>query len=59
MLPFRFYPMRKRKFQKNSKNIQKIKKNTIMTSFHAKIDWKGSRKGENKNYCSIPFQPDA
>ena len=54
--------MRNRKFQKNSKNVAKIfkkLKNTIMTSFHDKIGWKSSRNGENKNYRSIPFQPDA
>ena len=46
----------------NSKKIAKIfkkLKNTIMDSFHAKIGWKSPRKGENKNYRSIPFQPDA
>ena len=30
-----------------------------MTSFHAKIGWKSLRKGENKNYRSVPFLPDA
>ena len=40
-------------------NIFKKLKNTIMTSFHAKIGWKSPIKGENKNYRSIPFQPDA
>ena len=35
--PFRSYLTRNRKFQKNSKKIQKIKKNTIMASFQAKI----------------------
>ena len=29
-----------------------------MASFQAKIGWKRVRKGENKNYCSVPFQPD-
>ena len=32
-VPFRSYPTRNRKFQKNSKKIQKIKKNIIMISF--------------------------
>ena len=27
-----------------------------MTSFHAKIGWKSLRKGENKNYRSVPFR---
>ena len=30
-----------------------------MTSFQAKIDWKMLRKGENKNYRSVQFLPDA
>ena len=30
-----------------------------MDTFQAKIGWKSPRKGDNKNYCSIPFQPDA
>ena len=30
-----------------------------MDSFQAKIGWKRLRKSENKNYLSIPFQPDA
>ena len=35
-VPFRSYPTCNRKFQKNSKIIQK-KKNTIMASFQARI----------------------
>ena len=30
-----------------------------MASFQGKIGWKRVRKGENKNYRSVPFQPDA
>ena len=30
-----------------------------MDSFQAKIGWKGMRQRENKNYCSVPFLPDA
>ena len=30
-----------------------------MYSFQAKIGWKNMRKGENKNYRSVSFQPDA
>ena len=30
-----------------------------MASFEAKISWKRPRKGENKNYRQVPFQPDA
>ena len=29
-----------------------------MDSFQAKIGWNSPRKGENKNYRSVPFQPD-
>ena len=45
-------------FKKIAKIFKKLK-NAIMTSFHAKIGWKSPREGENKNYRSIPFQPDA
>ena len=30
-----------------------------MASFKAKIRGETPRKGENKNYRSVPFQPDA
>ena len=30
-----------------------------MASFQAEIGWKRPRKRENKNYCSVPLQPDA
>ena len=30
-----------------------------MDSFQAKIGQKMMRQGENKNYCSVPFLPDA
>ena len=30
-----------------------------MASFQAKIDWKGMRKRENKNYSFVLFLPDA
>ena len=45
-------------FKKIAKIFKKLK-NTIMTSFHAKIGWKSPRKGENKIYRFIPFQPEA
>ena len=44
---FRPYPPQNRKFQKNSKKIQKIK-NTIMASFQTKIGWKMMRQEEKK-----------
>ena len=53
---FRSNLMRKRKFQKNRK---KLKKNTVLASFKAKIGWKWPRKIENKNYHSVSFLPDA
>ena len=30
-----------------------------MASFQAKVSWKSPRKGENKNFRSISFLPDA
>ena len=51
-----------RRVIENSKNIaRKLKKlkNTVMYSFQAKIGWKNMGKGENKNYRSISFLPDA
>ena len=56
---FRSYPARNRKCQKKKQKIKKIKKNTIMASFQAKIVWKRPRKRENKNYRFVPFLPDA
>ena len=59
-VPFRSYTTTHNgKFQKNSKKIQKIKKNTIMASFRAKLDLKKMRNGENKNYRSVSFLPNA
>ena len=29
-----------------------------MDTFQAKIGWNSPRKKENKNYPSVPFQPD-
>ena len=46
--------MRNRKFQKNNKKIQKIKKNTIINSFQVKICWKWMRKRKIK--IIIPFR---
>ena len=46
----------------NSKQIaKKFKKlkNTVFASFRAKIGRKSLRKGENKNYPSVPFLPEA
>ena len=56
---YRFVQTRNIKFQKNSRTIQKIKKNTIMAPFQAIIGWKRLRKRENKNYRFVSFQPNA
>ena len=48
-------PTRNRKFQKNSKKIKKCHYGDI----RAKKGQKNLRKIENKNYCFIPFLPDA
>ena len=60
-LSFRFVSSRCviENFKKIAKKFEKLKKNTIMTSFHAKMCQKSLRKGENKNYRSVPLQPDA
>ena len=50
---FRTYPIRNRKFQKNSKKIQKIKKKNIMASFQAKIGCERLRKREKKKIISM------
>ena len=58
IVPFRFYPTRNRKFQKNLKKFKNLK-NTIMASFQDKIGGKTQRKRENKNYRYVSFLPDA
>ena len=57
IIPFCSNPTHKRKLQKNSKKIQKVKKYHT-ASFQAKIGWKRLRKRENKNYRSVSFHPD-
>ena len=44
--------------KKIAKKFKKLK-NTLMNSFQTKISGKMMRWRENKNYCSVPFQPDA
>ena len=53
---FRSYPTRNRKFQKNSKKIEKI---PLWHYFKPKQFGKGKRKRENKNYHFVSFLPDA
>ena len=59
IVTFRSNPTRNRKFQKNSKKIQKIKKyhNEIISS--KKQVGKGWEKEKIKNYRSVSFLPDA
>ena len=58
-LSVRSFPTR-RVIENSKKIVNKFKKlkNTIMALFQAKIGWKRMKKGENKNYHSVPFQPD-
>ena len=60
IVPFRSVPTRC--VIENSKQIaKKFKKlqNTVLASFQAKIGRKSLRKGEKKNYPSVPFLPEA
>ena len=56
---FRSYPMRNRKFHKNSKKFNKKKKKYDYGSFQAKIGQKRMRNMENKNYRFVSFLPNA
>ena len=56
---FRSYPMRNRKFHKNSKKFNKKKTKYDYGSFQAKIGRKRLRNMENKNYRFVSFLPDA
>ena len=56
---FRSYPMRNRKFLKNSKNFKKKKKKYDYGSFQAKIGRTRMGIMENKNYRFVSFLPDA
>ena len=59
-VPFRSVPTRHviENSKKMAKKFKKLK-NTIMTSFQAKMGWKMMRKRENKNYHYVTFLPDA
>ena len=59
-LAFRFVPTQ-RVIENSKQIVKKFKKlsNTIMASLQAKIRGETLRKGENKNYRSVPFQPEA
>ena len=58
IVPFRSISMRNRKFQKNSKKKQKIKKIPLWHHFKPKEVGKGSER-ENKNYRFVSFRLDA
>ena len=53
---FRSRPVREHS-KKIAKKFKKLK-NTIMTSFQAKICWKRLRNRENKNYRYVTFPPN-
>ena len=55
-LSFHYVPTQP--IRENSKKYQKNSKNTIMTSFQAKIGWKRLRNRENKNYRYVLFLSD-
>ena len=61
IVPIRSFPTRRviENSKKIAKKIKKLKKNTIIASFRAKIGWKMPRKSENKNYSSVSFLPEA
>ena len=44
---------------KTPKKEKKIKKIPLWLHFKPKLDGKGRLKRENKNYRSVPYQPDA
>ena len=43
---------------KTPKKAKKIKKIPLWRHFKPKLDGKGRLKRENKNYRSVPYQPD-
>ena len=51
-----FLPGGKYKTPKKEKTIKKI---PMWLHFKPKLDGKGRLKRENKNYRSVPYQPDA
>ena len=59
-LTFNFVPAQ-REIENSKKIAKKLKKlkNTIMSSFQAKIGWKRKRKIENKKCRSVSFLLDA
>ena len=58
IVPFCSYLMPNKKTPKQlAKKLKKLK-NTIMSSFRAKIGWKRPRKSKNKNNRPVSYLPD-
>ena len=56
VFPFRSYPTGNIKLQRVASFQAKI---PLWLHFKPKLDGKGRLKRENKNYPSVPYQPDA
>ena len=59
IVSFRSYPMRNRKFQTNSKKIQKIIKNQSWLLFKQKLVRNVKERDKNANYRFVLFLPNA
>ena len=59
IVSFRSYPMRNRKFQTNSKKIQKIIKKQLWLLFKQKLVGNGQERDKNTNYRFVSFLPNA
>ena len=58
IVSFRSYLLRNRKFQTNSKKIQKFRRIPFWLHLKQKEAEKMPRKRGNKNYCFVPFLHD-
>ena len=59
IVSFRSYPMSNRKFQTNSKKIQKIIKNQSWLLFKQKLVRNVKERDKNANYRFVSFLPNA
>ena len=59
IVSFRSYPMSNRKFQTNSKKIQKIIKNQSWLLFKQKLVRNVKERDKNANYRFVLFLPNA
>ena len=59
IVSFRSYPVRNRKFQTNSKKIQKIIKKQLWLLFKQKLVGNGRERDKNTNYRFVSFLPNA